>query len=482
MPDWLDKEDIVGEMEQNLELRRQANRCAQLIGLFARVESIYRQVTGRTFQMLRLEPQVIKTQNLLGEAVREIVECIKAGNVAGYAYDPQDTDTGRNWREMSLADIQTFSQCLKYSLWDEFLLVHYDDTVMWGTSVLSGADDIWNVYKGLLQECRSAVINLDRMEYALLPFAKFRNLNEAPEYSLDAVRDRMAHAQAQDIEFSEKLDGSFMQMRYLGDSRFYAGMLVTSSGTMDSSRSHQLADVLAFLRRQGTEICRMTRENPDLTFIFEWISWDDSHVVGYGDDMQGLHLVGIRDVITGDQYPYRDVIRMAEHYGVPTTALHAMSLDEVLQSLPEESGVNREGYVLNIDGFLVKIKCPDFLNLTRNAEMSRSFNTIVKVAAEGKADDYISMLPASYQAEAWKKYRKIMTYEKDMLDLIERIYKEIPRELDRKEAMIVINGLDPAIREMVRARYFGKKLDIISRKKSNTIQYIRESDIDAFYA
>ena len=525
--------DIDEVCEVISDIRREDRRCAQLLYFCNRVAGLYQIYTGKNFHYLRQLERMQKSGNIFSEAVKEIKETCE--NKPCGEHEPcidDNIDASRRWNEMSLADIDAFSKCLKYSLRDEFILVRYEENEIWGNSAFRQVKDIWSIYHGLLQECRSSVINLDTMEYVLLPFAKFRNLNESPEYSVEAVQDKIAKART--VEFSEKIDGSFMQMRYLGDNRFQDGIIVSSSGSLDPGKSRQLADVISFLKTKNTEITRsakttdtaetaeepgdtaenpgrtataktadnikrMVTECPDITFIFEWIGDNDPHVVSYPEEMKGLHLVGMRDVENGYQYSYQEVIATAEEYGVPTTSLHnSLTLSEVLEQVKRMNGNEHEGFVLNVDGFLVKIKSPDFLKLMRSVDLSQSFNVIVKYTAEGKIDDFISMLPTGFQADARQKLRKLMGYVNDVSKRVEEEYQKLPlgsgmsnenygeegcMPPDRKTVMLAINEIkNKTIQDLVRAKYLGKPLEIIAAtKKNGTIQYIKEADIDAYY-
>ena len=483
-------------MDYNIQSEK--SRGSQLLNFCKRVAELYQAKTGKDFHYLRQLEQTQKTGNIFAEAVKEIFE----SQSSVHLHQPSviigksgkscksDIDPCRNWRNMSLSDIYAFSKCLKYSFCDEFLLIRYEENEIWGNSAFRNVQDIWSIYNGLLQECRSAVINLDTIEYVLLPFAKFRNLNESPEYSIEAVKKKIQNGHI--IEFSEKLDGSFMQMRFLGDNRFQDGIIVSSSGSLDPEKSRQLADLLKFLRAERTEIPgiaektaaikQMLKANPKITFIFEWIGDNDPHVVSYPQEMKGLHLVGMRDVKSGSQYSYRQVIDTAKKYSVPTTSLYSISFDEVLTNIKNLKGTEHEGYVLNIDGFLVKIKCPDFLNLMRSVDLSQSFNVIVKYTYDGKIDDFISMLPIGFQEDARKKLRKLMGYVNDVKERIEVEYSRLPLDKERKEVMLAISKIkNKTIQDFVRAKYLGKTLEIIAKKKSENLQYIKESDIDAYY-
>jgi hypothetical protein len=118
----------------------------------------------------------------------------------------------------------------------------------------------------------------------------------------------------------------------------------------------------------------------------------------------------------------------------------------------------------------------------RAANVSSSFNTIVRYAADGTVDDFIAMLPTSYQGPAKEKLRKLRTFEADVRAEVEQVCAALPA--DRKAAMVQIDNLDVdnLVKGLAKAQYLGKPLEIIAKHKGQTIQYIRESDIDRYYA
>lgn len=51
-----------------------------------------------------------------------------------------------------------------------------------------------------------------------------------------------------------------------------------------------------------------------------------------------------------------------------------------------------------------------------------------------------------------------------------------------RSPMFAINKISNRfIRELVRAKYFGEPLEIIARKRGDSLKYVKESDIDTFY-
>ena len=75
-----------------------------------------------------------------------------------------------------------------------------------------------------------------------------------------------------------------------------------------------------------------------------------------------------------------------------------------------------------------------------------------------------------------------MTYEQDVRKHVEREYEKIPADADKRTAMKTIDGIDnKLIRSLARARYLGQPLEIIARAKGNSVQYVREPEIDRYY-
>ena len=206
-------------------------------------------------------------------------------------------------------------------------------------------DAFWDSYDGFFRECRSVVIDIRKDCLVLTPFRTFRNLNEGEETSYENVQKRIENASC--VEFSNKLDGSMQT------ARFYDGRVVMAgSQALDRENSWRLADGWRMLE-ENDGYTRMLQDHPDHTFIFEYISEKDAHVVKY--DKEGLFLIGIRNVLDGTEASYREILAMAERYGIPTTEVFDKTLDEVVAELDTKQSSEAEGFVVNIDGFKVKI-------------------------------------------------------------------------------------------------------------------------------
>lgn len=325
------------------------------------------------------------------------------------------------------------------------------------------ADTIWDIEDGLLRECRSVVINIRRDELVLTPFRKFRNLNEAEETAYENVSERIRHASC--VEFSNKLDGSMQCARY------YDGKIVMAgSQALDRNASWRLADGYRMLmEKPGYQ--KMLTEHPDETFIFEYISRKDAHVVKY--DREGLFLVGIRNVNTGVEASYREIREYAERYDVLTTEVFDRTLDQVIADLDSKESSEAEGFVLNIDGFKVKIKYNDYVYMHRMLSSVSSINVIIQSIAEDRFDDLLSKIPEAYKARVLKVAGFVFNYIRTTNRRIDEAYERAPKDSTREFMIWVNQNVDKKLRGFVRCKYKGKPYNVLKHQSG----YLRLKDM-----
>lgn len=255
-------------------------------------------------------------------------------------------------------------------------------------------NEFWELYEGFYRECRSVVIDVLNEVVVIAPFKKFMNLNQNEEYSLDNVQRKMEKAISthKPVEITSKLDGSMQCATYYRDN-----VIMSGAQAIDKNKSWRLQDGFERLMSDNNLI-KMIKENMNLTFIFEYISLKDAHVVRYTQNQEGLYLIGIRENYTGRQWSYKEVLDIAENYKIKlTTDLHKETLSEVLGSLDKYKSSEAEGVVLNIDGFLVKIKYDDYVKCYRLISAISSPNLIIEAYADGWIDDLIAKIPITHR-------------------------------------------------------------------------------------
>lgn len=329
--------------------------------------------------------------------------------------------------DINPCDLVCALQLLSKSQVGRFLLLRYDELRLWNIPPVKDLGDTFRSYGGLPAECRSVVVDLSRLRsehraIASLPYYKFRNLNECDGYMEDEVRARIAGASH--VEFTDKLDGSMMQMRYLADATdtFPNGLLLTSSGSLSAVTSDHVRYGYDYVRTHPTErFTDMCRENPGKTFIFEYVNPPlDPHVVSYPPEMWGMYLTGVRDVETGE-LAYHDAIEdYGRKYGIRVSRIFgSYDMDEAISVCHEDVPANREGFVLNVDGFLVKMKLDTFLGISKIVHAVASFNVVIRNVALGTMDDLIALVPQEHRASVRETVDMLEGYDRDVRECLD---------------------------------------------------------------
>jgi RNA ligase len=300
-------------------------------------------------------------------------------------------------------EYEDFISCLELNQHENMLLFRYGrySNIYDGETEVSG-EDFWDRYDGIYRECRSVVIDVVKDCIILCPMKKFWNLNELEETSLENIQDRISKAKT--IEFSDKLDGSMQSARW------YDGKIVMAgSQAVNPNKSWRLKDGYRMIHSlPGYKEILM--KYSDYTFIFEYIALKDTHVVKYTREQEGLYLISIRDIETGYEWSYNTVISIANEYNIPTTKLFNKTLKQVLSELDDKSSDEAEGFVINIDGYRVKVKYSDYVSIHKALSKLSSVNLIIRSIADDKYDDLLSKLPIAYHDNVKKVAGIVVDY------------------------------------------------------------------------
>ena len=362
-------------------------------------------------------------------------------------------------------------------IFNEVQINQHGDLVLVRYGLHEMGKGMWEDKNSPLREARSLVFNLRTEEMVLTPFRKFFNLNEVWETSTEVVEAKIKYCKL--FEVSEKMDGSMQSYRW------YNGEIVGSgSMALDTKNSFRLEEGFEMLTENHK---RMLKDFPTVTFIFEYISEKDKHVVPYDySKKKGLYLIGARSVIDGEEYSYNVIKDISSCYGIPCCKTYQYNtLSEVLEHLNKMTVRDGEGFVLNIDGFKLKLKCEDYLQLHRLDDKLSSPNVIIEAYAEGTIDDlYANMTPLMKEKN------------KDIMDVIEKfMYKmkhKINMNLDEIDMMVRFDGteeennkklhkfinefVDKDVREYVRMTYLGREYNVLKSRggKYRKIEEIRK--------
>lgn len=315
--------------------------------------------------------------------------------------------------------------------------------------------EMWSNENSIYRECRSVVIDIRTEEIVIAPFRKFFNLNEVEENSTENIIREIE--QAKSVEFTNKLDGSMQcASMYKGD------IILTGSMAISPKTSWRLEEGYKMLTDNHKE---MIRSYPQLTFIFEFISLKDPHVVLYDKKQEGLYLIGIRDKVYGEQLSYSTLRNFADAYHIPMTEIEDVTLEKALELSKTLESCFKEGWVLNIDGHMVKVKCDDYVKIHRVLNDITSVNVVIEAIAEDKYDDVYAKVPSGYKPKVEKISKKIFNYVATMNSEINTYYNQMKHIEDEKEAMKYITfNVPKQYQEYVRNLYRGYGFNVLKTR------------------
>lgn len=408
--------------------------------------------------------------NLVLNKVIEIKkEYIKKFGVIDYLYTQNETSFERWVKELGNQEHVNLIKPLQINQLDNLILIRYGKY----SDVFGGEEDItyeefWDACDGFYLECRSVVINVETEELVLCPFKKFRNINECQETNIENVSERIKNAKC--IEFSNKLDGSMQS------ARFYNGKVIMSgSMALDPSNSWRLEDGYRMVC-ENRHYKEMLENNPDLTFIFEYISMKDAHVVNYSKEQEGLYLIGIRD-LDGKEYSYSDIHDFSTCYSIKTTEVYNKTLQQVLDELDAKKSNEAEGFVLNIDGFKVKIKYNDYVNMHHMLSAMSSINLIIKNIGDDTFDDMLSKIPNAYRDRVMKVANIVYRYILITRIKTEKYFLDAPKG-NKKEFMLwTDDNVPPEYKGYCRQLYLGNSINYIKSGNEKCPHYKRLKDM-----
>lgn len=391
----------------------------------------------------------------------QLVMKIKDDYKNEYGLDTLDFNT---WLEkLNKQEYNNVFDCLQINQNHEFLLIRYDIADM--------QESMWTNENSIYRECRSVVIDLDKEQLVLTPFRKFFNLNEVSENNINIIIEKIKNAKT--VEFTDKLDGSMQSVRYYNDDYFMAGSMA-----LDSEKSWRLQHGYGMLTDNHK---RMIKENPQYTFIFEYISLKDAHVVLYKKEQEGLYLIGMRNVFTGEELSYKELRGYSKRYDVAMVKIENVTLDQVLKDMKKYKSSEKEGWVLNIEGHKIKIKCDDYVHLHRLLDRVSSINVIIQNIADDKYDDMISKIPDIYKDRVHQIANKIFTYKKNVEEQINEYFSKAPKS-NTKEFMIWIDGNCPKeISGYVKSKYLNKSFNVL-KKGLNGYKKLKDLGISDSYS
>lgn len=338
-------------------------------------------------------------------------------------------------------------------------------------------EDFFNLDGGLYRECRSVVFDIQGdhgVDIVLAPQPKFFNVNENEEWSDKHIRQLINNSEK--IEITNKLDGSNQNYRW------YKGRVVGSgSQALNTEESWRLTDGYRLL---GENYINMLKDYPEWTFMFEYISPKNCIVVNYTQEQEGLYLFGMRNVWTGKQLLYEEVLEIGNKYGVKCTEVYNTTYDNILNSVDNYTCNEKEGWVIGIKEkngniFKAKLKVTDYVIMHKAISKMVSPNAIIQSIAEDKWDDFYAKLPLGFKDIAHDIAIKVFHYLFIIDNKTQQYYNNYKYLENKKDFMIACEKDVPRdVKKYVRNLYLGQENNYIT--ENIKAHYIKLKEIEEF--
>lgn len=368
----------------------------------------------------------------------------------------------KEWlQKLNKEEYNNIFKCLQINQYNYEILIRY--------GIADMQQSMWTDKNSIYRECRSIVIDIKYDNIIVAPFRKFFNLEESEveENKLANIQKELANAKI--VEYSDKKDGSMQSARwYNGEIKMYGSM------ALKSEDSWRLADGYSRLTDNHKQFIQ---EHKEYTIIFEYISLADAHVVKYKKEDEGLYLIGMRNVYTGQELTYAQLMELARTWNIPVITIENTTLEQILQDCRKFKSHEKEGWVINIDGHKIKLKCDSYVQLHRILDYLSSINVIIKSIADNTFDDLKSKVPDAYQQRVIDIANQVFLYIDNMKNHTEYYYNLAPKE-DKKQFMIWIdNNVPTEFRKYVRNKYLGVELNFL-KSHSNSYKKAKEIGIN----
>jgi predicted kinase len=144
-------------------------------------------------------------------------------------------------------------------------------------------------------------------------------------------------------------------------------VVVTCSGSFAGDYV-SMAQQLLYQQGLYGRVLAWLRDHPDMTLLWEAIHPDDPHIIPYGEDQSGLHLIGAGE-LTGGFLAESQLDALADSLAVPRPAWFTGTFQDALAKV---RAVEHEGFMIRLEdgAFALKLKSPYYLRTKFLARMN----------------------------------------------------------------------------------------------------------------
>lgn len=279
-------------------------------------------------------------------------------------------------------------------------------------------------HNAIRRECRGLIFDADG-NLIRRAYHKFFNLGEREETMVENVNFSEPHC------VLEKIDGSMVTPLWLPDDSTGEPhlRLATKAGITDVSME---AEVFISDKPWYKEFMRLAHEQ-NLCPIFEYVSPETRIVIRHKEP--NLILTAIRNMITGDYFPYYLLRVNGLHANIPVVERIYNSIDNVDRYVSElERQSDTEGVVIRFDsGHMVKVKTLWYVAIHRAKDNLLHEKRVIELILNEKADDVLPFLDHDDRIRLEEYQEKLVTGLHNTIDLIRDHYYPKAKSGTRKD-------------------------------------------------
>ena len=218
------------------------------------------------------------------------------------------------------------------------------------------------------------------------------------------------------IEAREKVDGSLITPIVLNNK-----VILKSKTSFTSSQATESTKLLS--DNYKAMILDLYKDN--LIPLFEYTSPQNQIVLFYPVDT--LYLLQIRNNITGEYLPYKELEYIANKYDIKRVKIFNYTFDKLLELAKTKEEL--EGWVIwdgsNNPNHFRKIKTKWYFNLHRIVAPNNMLpHLLIQAFFNEKIDDVLSLVKGERRTEVLDVTNKLKTYVNNVNNIIDKIYKD----------------------------------------------------------
>lgn len=268
------------------------------------------------------------------------------------------------------------------------------------------------------EKSRGLVLDWKTEDLLLYPFDKFYELDEHSSSQLSIIKGLWD----EDVEITEKIDGSLISARYINDN-----YLVASSGSLEGYHVKKAQDLI----EKDLNVRKFLKSFVNYTIIFEMKIKDLPQHIKYNKD--SLTIIGMRNMDTLELLTLKQIHELVLGYEVSVVSNFNKTIKELLIEI-EDPNTLIEGYVVRIGSLIVKFKTRNFILANRfKGEHIRNFNVLVISINEGRVKSLSELVSIDYKESYDKGIELFNLYADNKLSILTDMVKNLDLTLSNDD-------------------------------------------------